>query len=233
MNDHLLTQLTQELLHYEPVIRPHGDKIRVSEIGHCIKRIYLEMNNTPVDEDRIQNLQRAKFTMGLGEVWETYIIKLLDQLNIKWTKETVYNNDLNIVGHTDPIINYHNKIIILEAKGVHQRQFDTLYDLAKKNIQPESYYDQLQCYLHLYSKADTGAFIIGNRNANPQDKNPPFYLLESPRNEEWRHQTLDEPDGRMPRLNLALSTNEMPKCEFEEQSWQRRFCPYKSRCFKE
>ena len=190
------------------------------------------MNNVPVDEDRIQNLQRAKFTMGLGETWELYVIKLLDLLDIRWKKETVESKDLRLKGETDPVIQYHDKQIILEIKGVHAHQYEVLLDLAKRNIQPDAYYSQLQGYLHLYSKADTGAFMIGNRNQNPQDKNSPFFLQECPRNDEWKHINLDEPDGRIPRLNLALDTNEIPNCEFNESSWQMKYCPYRSRCLK-
>jgi hypothetical protein len=232
MNDKLITQLTQELLHYVPPESERGDKIHVSEIKECIRKTYYRLIKAQPDPDRIANYERAKFTMGYGELWELYICRLLDQLKIPWKKVHVEDKNLNLVGETDPVIKFQGKEIILEAKGVHQAQFEVLYDFAKKNVLAETYYSQLQGYLFLYPVADYGAFIIGNRNQNPKDKNPPFFLQEIHRDEDWFGINFKEPDGRIPKLNYHLDTNTLPDREFTKDSWPCRLCHYHNRCWE-
>ncbi len=233
MSDQLLTQLTQELLHYQEPKRERSNWIYISEIKECIRKQYYAINNTEPDTDRIPNFEKAKFTMAYGNLFETYLTQLLDRLKIPWKKHRIENEELHLHGETDPIIKYHDKEIILEAKGIHQRQFDLLYGNAKLNIPPDAYYSQLQAYLYMHPQADYGAFIIGNRNMNPQDKGPPFFLQEIQRDKLWYDVNFQEPDGRIPKLNLFLDTHQLPPREFDNRTKAPcSYCIFNRRCWE-
>lgn len=231
MEDELIANLTQRLLQYEPEGDYVRGSIRASSVGNCLRQTYYKMKETPPDEDVVSLLSKDKFVMGFGDLWESYIGKLFSELGIPHHKQPIFNAIHNVSGTTDPIITVNEQIIITECKLTHNDHFQILYENAKRGIQPQEYYSQLQTYLFLLPKTDFGMFIIGNRSWRRKDRLPPFFLQECERDHEWYKKNFGL---RIPLLNGHLKDNTLPNREyFDKDKFPCSYCQFINRCWSE
>jgi len=222
----LIDKLYMKILTAEPLEGSRlNSYIYATDVGKCIRQNYYRMTDTKPDEQSVN--YKVPFVLGVGNAYENFITEKLILAGLYRGKVKVSSKDLGISGETDPVIEFEGYRIITEIKATHRKHFELVLNKYKQGIYPETYYDQIQTYLHLYHDADFGVLIVCNRDVNYNDNLPPFIIMKVDRDEDWRKRNWD----RIRSLNKALIDNVPPDREFTIDSWQCKSCPYNSTCW--
>jgi len=201
--------------------------VYASDVSKCIRQQFYKMTDTQVDEDAKDNDNVSSFVFDAGNAFEAFMTNRMIMAKIYDGKRRVAHPELLISGETDPIVVFEGKKIITEIKATHRKHYMTIINNYKSGTYPQTYYDQLQVYLHLYPQADFGVLIICNRDVNYNDNVPPFIILPVERDENWKKTNWE----RLSKLKEALKNNVPPDREFTLNDWQCKVCPYANTCW--
>ena len=199
--------------------------VYASDVSKCIKQQYYKMTDTETDEAHSDNI--SSFVFDAGNAFEAFMTNRMILAKIYDGKRRVAHPELLISGETDPVIIFEGKKIITEIKATHRKHYVTIINNYKSGNYPDTYYNQLQVYLHLYPEADFGVLIICNRDVNYNDNVPPFIILPVERDENWKKLNWE----RLLSLKEALKNGTPPDREYDQNDWQCKVCPYTDRCW--
>jgi hypothetical protein len=201
--------------------------VHASYVNRCVRQTYYNITRTPPDVDKNPNDNRINLIYKYGDAIE-YVLTTQMQLAGIWRgRRTVSFPEHDLVGTTDPVVEFEGHLVVLEIKGTHREHFRWVMKSHQANECEPQYYDQVQTYLHLSPEIEFGVLIVTNRDMRPRDEFPPYLLLEIHRDDEWKRINWK----RLEILTQAKKTGVPPNREFEQKDWHCQYCAWRDTCW--
>lgn len=222
IKDEFSARLVERILSARGADQESPDQIHASDVGKCMRQIYYRLTGTPPDPGKVVDDDRINLIYKYGDALEHVLTVQMQFAGIWRGRAKIYTSVFDLVGTTDPVVDFEGKHVILEIKGTHRKHFAVMANkLAQGDC--ENYYSQIQTYLHLYPRAEFAVLIIGNRDMRPVDELPPLIWGKIERSESWKKENWQ----RLQNLRVALDTRTPPEREFTYNDWHCRYCPWR------
>lgn len=217
-----LDNYLNEQLEKESNIAPETDYFRASDTGKCLRMRYMKrlgIDYTKKPDKRINRVFKA------GDLFHDYLQGLTRRAGISIAQEgLVFDEDLQVVGHFDDLLDIDGKIRVADYKSKHSWGFKYLYDEGAQ----EDHIKQATLYAYLISK---NGYVLANYEGDELKESiwyPPreideitiYYISKDDlRVAEFTYKKglyLDSVIGEYKKLVKAFKEKKVPECTCED-----------------